>query len=151
MGGFNQGYTYFQGSALQPDGRLVAAGMSWNGSNYDFALARYTTNGRPDSSFNGVGTLAFDLGGGDVAAAVLLQPDGKIIVGGTADNHFAVARFNENGTPDNSFSGDGRQDIPMGFADNFTSMVIQADGKLVIVGSSFTDSNYDSAYFALQD
>lgn len=149
MGGFNQGYTYFHGSALQPDGRLIAAGMSWNGSNYDFALARYTTNGRPDSSFNGNGKLAFDFGGGDMAAAVLLQPDGKIVVGGTSDNHFAVARFNENGTPDNSFSVDGKEVIPMGFADDFTSMVIQADGKLVIVGSSFTDTNYDSAFFAL--
>src|SRR5262245_46840339 len=41
--------------ARQPDGKLVAAGGSNNGSNFDFALARYNPNGSLDTTFNGTG------------------------------------------------------------------------------------------------
>src|SRR5581483_1109729 len=66
---------------LQSDGKLVAAGSSWNGSNFDFALARYDPDGSLDPSFNGTGTLTTQIGGGnDEAFGLALQPDGRIVV-----------------------------------------------------------------------
>src|SRR5437762_2495115 len=53
------------GVAVQADGRIVAAGYSWNGSDYDFALARYNPDGSPDTSFDGDGKLTTPIGTGD--------------------------------------------------------------------------------------
>jgi uncharacterized delta-60 repeat protein len=82
----------------QPDGKLVLAGYSHNGSNFDFALARYNPNGTFDTSFSGNGKQTTGFGGYDAANAVALDADGKIVaVGegrgtdGTSD--FALARY----------------------------------------------------------
>jgi uncharacterized delta-60 repeat protein len=148
-GNFSQGNTRYFASAIQSNGRTVTAGTAWNGTNYDFAVARYTSNGRLDSTFSTDGILMLDFGGNDEAHSVLIQTDGRIVVGGSAANQFAVARFNADGSPDNSFSGDGRQTISIGIDDNLESMALQADGKIVLVGISFSDPNYDSAYFGV--
>src|SRR5262245_9922656 len=57
---------------LQPDGKLVAAGDS---AAYGFALARYNADGSLDSGFNGTGTVGTPIGSGDLADALVLQPD----------------------------------------------------------------------------
>ena len=98
--------------ALQPDGKIVAAGTSRNGTRDDFAVARYNPNGTPDTSFNGTGkvTTAISVDGSD-ARAVLIQPDGKIVVAGASssgpDSNYAVVRYNADGSLDTSFDGDG--------------------------------------------
>jgi len=43
--------------AIQPDGEILVAGRSFNGSDYDFALVRYNTNGLLDSNFDGDGVV----------------------------------------------------------------------------------------------
>ena len=70
--------------ALQPDGKIVVAGMSTASGSYDFALARYLPNGTLDTTFSGDGTVLTDFGSGsrDWAYALALQPDGKIVVAG---------------------------------------------------------------------
>ncbi|HYK44686.1 MAG TPA: hypothetical protein VEV83_05945, partial [Parafilimonas sp.] len=94
-----------QAIAIQSDGKIVAAGFSGHDSlgftrTYDFALARYTQNGQPDSSFGRKGrtTTDFANGGdyGDIANAVSVQADGKIVLAGSAGNDFALARYNNN-------------------------------------------------------
>lgn len=77
------------GAALQPDGKIVAVGLA--GGN--FGIVRYTSNGSLDSTFGTNGIVTTDLGGSDQAYAAVLQPDGKIVAIGTANNDFALARY----------------------------------------------------------
>ncbi len=95
------------GVALQPDGKIVAAGHGGAG----FALARYNTDGSLDSSFDGDGKQTTEFAGG-AAAAVALQGDGKIVAVGRAVGDgmdFALSRYNADGSLDSSFDGDGKQ------------------------------------------
>ena len=149
-GDYKQGYTEFNASAIQTDGKIVAAGFTWNGSNYDFAITRYNTNGSPDSTFSDDGKQTTNNGSqDDKAYSVVIQTDGKIIVAGSSNSQFALARYNTDGSPDNTFSGDGKLTISMGFSDVCQSVALQSDGKIVVAGYTFIDSNYDSAYFAI--
>ena len=69
--------------AIQSDGKIVAAGYSDNGSNYDFALVRYNTDGSLDTSFDSDGKVTTAIGSGDDAAySVAIQSDGKIVAAG---------------------------------------------------------------------
>lgn len=154
--GLNQGYTIYTGSAVQQDKKIIAAGYTWNGSNYDFAITRYNTDGSLDSSFSKDGKQTTDIGSGDdFANSVFLQNDGKIVVAGytNADNvhsYLALVRYNTDGSPDKTFSGDGKQTTNFGFyAEIGGSAAIQSDGKIVIAGSVFTGSNYDSVDIAV--
>ncbi len=71
--------------AIQPDGRIVAAGWSSHSGDVDFALARFTPSGAFDSSFSGNGKLLTDFFGQDDAAlAVAIQPNGRIVAAGTS-------------------------------------------------------------------
>jgi uncharacterized delta-60 repeat protein len=79
---------------IQPDGRIVAAGVAGAAPRRDFALARYNTDGTLDPAFGDGGTVVTDFAGGDDAAwAVTIQPDRKIVVGGLADGDFALVRY----------------------------------------------------------
>ena len=106
----------------------------------DMAVLRFNTNGALDTTFGNFGkaTIDFDQGGGknDYARAVAVQPDGKIVVAGSADGNFALARYAADGTPDSSFSGDGLVTTDLGGTDAGQGVAIQADGKIVVVGSS---------------
>lgn len=126
--------------AIQPDGKLLVAGYTTFGSETNFALARYTAEGTLDNSFSVDGKVTADFGSSNsLGQAVALQPDGKIVVSGSASNgsdeDFAVVRFNSDGTLDNSFSGDGKvtTDFAMS-ADAGNSVAIQPDGKIVVSG-----------------
>ena len=99
------------GVAIQPDGKIVVAGTGGGGN--DMVVARLNADGSPDTSFSPPDGLAFvNFGGNDAANAMALQPDGKIVLVGSTDavgsGDFAVARLNADGTPDTSFSGDGK-------------------------------------------
>ena len=59
--GASQDYGY--SVAVQSDGKIVVAGSSSNGSNDDFAVARYNTNGTLDTSFDGDGKVTTAFGG----------------------------------------------------------------------------------------
>jgi uncharacterized delta-60 repeat protein len=146
---FKRSQTEFRSSVIQDDGKLVAAGLVWNGTNNDFVVARYNVNGKPDSTFDSDGIQTTDFGGKDEAVAVLIQAGGKIVVSGNSDNRFAIARYNADGTPDNLFSGDGKITIPVGFADVAQSAALQADGKILVAGHSFNDANFDSSRLAI--
>ena len=124
--------------AVQSDDKIVAAGYSDD----DFALARYNADGSPDNSFDSDGQLTANFGGNDRAYAVSVQSDGKIVAAGHRDNTFAVARYNANGSPDNSFDGNGRVTTDISgnlVADAAQAVVIQSDGKIVAAGYHSTD------------
>lgn len=127
-----------------PDGKLVVGGYNraTSTSNFDFALVRYTTSGSPDNTFDDDGRVVTAIGpGDDLAYAMVLQPDGKLVLAGTsyngANNDIALVRYNADGSLDTTFSDDGIQTIDFsGSNDNGYSLAIQMDGKLVVAGTS---------------
>jgi uncharacterized delta-60 repeat protein len=74
------------GVAIQPDGAIVAVGqttvMASSPDGADFALARYTPDGKLDPGFGRGGIVTTDIGDNDDALAVALQPDGRIVAVG---------------------------------------------------------------------
>ncbi len=104
-----------QAVAVQPDGKILVAGSSDQGtSGYDFALARYNPDGTLDASFGRGGRVTTDFGrGADKAHALLLQPDGKIVLAGDSaqgatGSDFALARYHADGRLDSSFGNGGK-------------------------------------------
>jgi uncharacterized delta-60 repeat protein len=139
---------------IQADGKIVAAGdyavfCDEEGCYYDFFLARYNANGSLDISFDGDGTVTTELGSYyDVANAVAVQPDGKIVAAGTGYDDagafsFAVVRYNSDGSFDASFDGDGKVTGIFGSFSSATSVVLQSDGKIVVAGTAYdTESDF---------
>jgi uncharacterized delta-60 repeat protein len=129
--------------ALQPDGKIVVAGSTLKGpANFDFAVARINSKGLFDSSFGVGGEVTVDFGGFDMASAVALRPDGKIIVAGRKSNgtngtdDFAVAQFNPDGAVDGSFGVGGKSAADFGGEDSAAAVALQPDGKIVVAGST---------------
>jgi uncharacterized delta-60 repeat protein len=126
--------------AIQPDGKIVAAGRASGTAGFGrFALARYKPNGALDTTFGGDGKVATNFTvGSDWANGVLIQADGKIVAAGTANvGRFALARYNPNGTLDATFSGDGKvtTNLTSG-VDIAAGVASQADGKIVAGGEA---------------
>jgi uncharacterized delta-60 repeat protein len=125
--------------ALQTDGKIVAAGRTSSGS---AQVARLATDGSADTSFGrrGVVNFAFASSGilSSAATTVLVQPDGKLVVGGLAlaassDLYYtSLARFKANGSPDTTFGAGGfvAEDLVGGI----TALGLQRDGKIVVCG-----------------
>lgn len=129
---------------VQPDGKIVVGGwISDTDNNGDraFFLARYHPTGALDDSFGTNGKIIGPVNSGAlVGADIALQPDGKIIaVGDYYPNYgFAVHRYNANGTLDASFGADGVVITPVGENAGAVSVAIQADGKIVLAGYSYS-------------
>jgi uncharacterized delta-60 repeat protein len=132
--------------AVQSDGKIVAAGFAHlvNGD-FDFALARYNTNGTLDTTFGTGGKKTTAFGAPSVAQgnAVAIQKDGKIVLAGlTIVNNianFAVARYNTNGALDSTFGSGGKTVTDFGADDRAFSVALQADGKIVAEGMTGND------------
>ena len=134
--------TFFTGVALQPDGRIVAAGRTTNG--YGCIVVRVNADGARDRTCGmaGSGLVSVD---SRACNAIALQPDGKIVVAGFApDDGYGTSwlmRFLSDGTPDTSFgSGAGEVGISI---DSSTSSPIsaiarQADGAILVAGTAIT-------------
>jgi len=132
---------------LQSDGKILVGGSSWNGSNYDFALVRYNSDGSLDTSFDTDGKVMTDLSSySDYGHSVTVQEDGKILVAGIRFGDFALVRYNSDGALDSSFDTDGKATTDIGLINDVgNSVTVQSDGKILVAGASLTDSNYDFA------
>jgi uncharacterized delta-60 repeat protein len=102
--------------AVQPDGRIVVVGQITRSSVQQpedaITVQRLNRDGSLDTTFNKTGSLTIQTGKSDWPTSVVLQPDGKILVGGgaTANNgsgEFLVARLNANGSLDTTFASKG--------------------------------------------
>ncbi len=145
--------------AVQADGKIVAVGYVDSGNgNYDFAVARYNTDGSLDTTFDGDGIAitAISADGRDEAHAIVIQTDGQIVVAGVTSNtttgtDFVVARYNSsNGSLDTSFNGSGYITTDFGFTnDEVFAVALQSTGKIVVVGQtgSLTDANFALARY----
>lgn len=151
--------------AIQSDGSIVVAGSaSGKNGDGDFAVARLTKSGGMDGAFSGDGrkTVALDRGASneDGATGVVVQSDGSIMIGGytqvssTGDFDFAVARLTSEGDLDTLFAIEGKKSIPFNYGgsdyDSANSMVMQSDGKIVIVGSSTKSDPQDTDFAAVR-
>lgn len=123
--------------AIQPDGKILAAGASaTNGVENYLELARYTADGTLDPTFHGGGWLGMS---GCAARRLLVQPDGKILVTGFDTNsgsgQFEVYRFNTDGYPDPAFHSYGFTRFPVGTGiSHATSLALQPDGRIILAG-----------------
>jgi uncharacterized delta-60 repeat protein len=126
--------------AIQPDGKILLGGSCFNGDNYDFCIARFNSNGTLDTSFGSSGKVIQPIGSSsDFGQSLVIQPDGKILLGGYCDNvgrYFCIARFNSDGTLDTSFGTGGKliQNIISSFFDYGYSLAVQPDGKILLGG-----------------
>ena len=132
----------------QPDGKLVAAGLHIDAATLgaDFAAARVTADGLLDPTFDGDGMLVVDIDGGDdIAGSVALQADGKLVMAGLTlpigDGlpDAALVRVDANGGIDDTFGTAGRSVLELGNESLLTSVLTQADGKIVATGMRGTD------------
>lgn len=128
-----------QDVALEPDGRILTAGQGFQGNS--MLLVRSSPSGPFEKWFNGLTTLFAEFGAPAIANAVARQPDGRIVLGGSAAGQMATARVGADGSPDAGFGPGGKRTIgfPEGDADAF-SMALQGDGKVVLVGAAGTSA-----------
>ncbi len=129
---------------VQRDGKIVTPANTEGG----VAFTRFMPDGSLDRSFgsNGVRTL----GGGLGAREAVLQPDGKIVVGVVGSGSFRVARFRSDGSLDSSFGRGGLASVRMGRSATVSNLALQADGKIVAVGTSDSSPAYGGgAKFAI--
>ena len=115
--------------AIQSDGKILLGGSS----DFSFALLRYNADGTLDGTFGLGGEVITAVGSSGEAYSLSIQNDTKIVLGGYADASFALVRYNNDGTLDNSFGIGGKV---IGNTGKGNSMHIQGDGKIVIGGSS---------------
>jgi uncharacterized delta-60 repeat protein len=137
--------------AIQENGRIVAAGFSHSGSDWDIALVRYSTSGALDTSFGTSGVVTTSIGpGDDYAQAVAIQEDGRIVAAGHAhsgsDDDFAVVRYTTSGALDTTFGNSGVVTTPIGPShDRAYDVAIQEDGRIVAAGFAHSGSDWDIA------
>jgi uncharacterized delta-60 repeat protein len=134
-----------------PNGSILVAGYAYNGSNYDYCIVKYNSDGSLDTSFgvNGIKVIDYNTSY-DIGFTMDVMPDGRFMVGGytwtTGDKDWLVARYNADGSLDNTFDNDGWAITAVSaFDDNLYSIKIQPDGKAVAAGSSSNGSNFDIA------
>ena len=128
----------------QSDGKVLVAGTS--SAAKGFTLVRLNSNGSLDETFGtrGVANAAFSTLGGGGSHAMVLQPDGKIVVGGASEqafnapdkSQFALARFNPDGSLDAGFGASGTVTTPAGTSASIDAVALQSDGKIVVAGTS---------------
>src|SRR5919198_1971008 len=150
MTDFNNSTDIANAVALQADGKLVVAGTTYTDNDFsgeDFAIARYNTDGSLDASFGNNGRVTTDFPGlAAVISAVVVQPDGKIVVAGGAFplftflGDFKVARYNPDGSLDTSFGAGGIvTTIFPGDGSYAFALALQSDGKIIAAGTDFVD------------
>lgn len=152
---FGSPWEFATSVAVQPDGKIVAAGGSLVGWFNDFALARYNTDGTLDASFGTGGKVLTDFGVTAQAYSMAVQPDGQIVVAGEANidggYNFELVRYNSDGTLDAGFGTGGKVTTDFGlreqgfsYAEGY-SLAIQPDGKLVVAGAAFIGAGFEAA------
>ena len=135
--------------ALQADGKIVLVGRTAQipgtpNFEYNFAVMRFNSNGSLDTGFNGSGILVVgDPGVEESAYAVVVQADGKILIGGlrspSANNaNFLLKRINADGTPDMSFGSSGTTITTASQQYHYIqTLALQSDGKILAGGNSY--------------
>jgi uncharacterized delta-60 repeat protein len=153
---------------LQPDGKIVVVGTnnpSWfQSSGDDFAVMRFNADGSRDTGFGSGGLAVTNFGGSiDLARAAVLTSDGKILVTGvtfgtsSTAGTIDLARYNSDGTPDNTFGTGGIRSYfygPVNSSPHVTNLAVLPDGKFIVlthtVAARFSpDGTFDTSFGSL--
>jgi len=127
-------------TVIQSDGKILVAGSTTNGSDSDFALARYTSAGVLDTTFGTGGVVTTSIGTSyDYCETVAVQTNGKIIVGGmtyngSSYNDVALIRYNANGAIDTSFGTNGVVTHTLGIETVCKKVIILPNGNILAGG-----------------
>ncbi len=138
-----------RGVVVQPNQKIVLSGFATNGSERQFALARFNVDGSLDLTFDQDGKVVLDLGSTSEAFKVAQQADGKIVAVGDSRPQnsldFTAVRLNpSNGSLDNSFGNNGVVRVDFGFTDRAIDLAIDEENIFVCgaVVKSQTDSDF---------
>jgi len=140
--------------AQQADGKLIIVGSGLAaGEPFNAAVLRLNVDGTLDPTFGSNGVAVIDISPGyDDGYAMLLQPDGKIVVAGSAepnetDFDFAIARLDADGSIDETFGNGGSTVLDLGGSDDIaTGVALVEDGRVVVAGYSNANTDYDFAF-----
>jgi uncharacterized delta-60 repeat protein len=134
-----------------PDNSIILAGYSDCSNNNNFALARFSSEGIPDSSFGYTGMITVPLSvQKNYSSVIRVQPDGKIISAGYSDSQFTLFRYDRDGFLDSNFGDAGK--VILKFSDKINKLqdiFIQEDGKILVCGKVTSDTNSESILFRL--
>ena len=169
--GPNGGYVTYSTSGSQEslfdvlvkeDDSFYVAGYGNHGiSSFDFLLVSFTAEGQVDSSYgpNGTGSTRASWGGRDLGLAATLQDDGRVVMAGRYRSnasgdpiveHFGVARFNPDGSMDDSFGDGGRATVLIeGSYESAHSVKVDPEGNLFVAGSVTGNEGTDGHDFGL--
>lgn len=133
--------------ALDTNGLLIAAGSNWNDQP---KVLRFDTTGQRDLSFGDAGVATHD-GGVEVSLQdVIVQEDGKILLGGHSRNpiegwDFVLLRFDADGTVDDGFGTGGVVISNFSTRDRMRTLILQPDGRIVAAGDTGPNSSHRTA------
>ncbi|MES2543564.1 MAG: T9SS type A sorting domain-containing protein [Bacteroidota bacterium] len=122
---------------IQTDGKFIISHQISSCSGSCTMNVRYNSNGSIDTSYGTNGVVPDFFG----SSQIFLQPDNKIIKGGSYSNHFAITRYNIDGSVDNTFGTNGIINTTIGNSSGIAKTALTPDGKLVAAGSSFNGYN----------
>ncbi len=137
--------------AIQDDAKILAGGFSLSSfTSPSFLLLRYTPDGMLDPNFGDGGIVRTSIESGSEGRALLIQDDGKIILGGSSKRFINLARYTKDGSLDSSFGVDGKviTDFEGFYNEKCMAMVFQDDGKIIVGGYGQHQSN-DRPHFLL--
>src|SRR5262249_8909528 len=122
-----------QAITLQSDGKAIVA--SENSSDNGWFVQRFNTDGTLDTTFGGGLVNTTGLGGFSVPFRAIVQPDGKILVGGKVSHGTGAAipvRYNSNGTLDTTFGVGGKADLTRLTNSWVTDIALRPDGRILL-------------------
>lgn len=140
--------------AIQHDGKFVAVAAynyDFPGIAFAFLVARFNSDGSPDTSFATNGWTTLNVGANSAPSAVVVQPDGNILVAGWGDvdgfRGFTLVRYTSGGSLDNTFGTAGISHTVFPFADGsiLNDIVLQPDGKIIAAGEAYSGGQADFA------
>ncbi len=141
--------------ALQPDGKILLAGEGYANDKRNVCVVRYNSNGGLDASFGTGGIALFAIGtGDDRTESISLQSDGKILTCGYfddgVDDQTYVARFNTDGSVDNTFGNNGRATLDIGGNNDRLKDLYLLDNGNILAGGFTTNSSNETDYLILR-
>ena len=139
---FGGNYDAIEGLAVSGDGKIYAVGVG--GSSNGFAIARYLPNGTLDTSFSDDGKLTIDYAAGTPAIAPLSGGMSLVAFSTASPAGISIARLKNDGSYDASFGTGGGTLLALdGVTAEIGEMLIQPDGKIVVIGCGFFSGNWD--------
>ena len=133
------------GMAVQSDGKVIMVGGTFS----DWLMARFNADGTIDKTFGDEGTVRTNMvpNKQEESLAVTIQPDNKIVVAGYSGLVIALARFNADGSPDDTFDGDGK--VISGVLGRAFAVAIDGNDRIVVAGDVLKSNPTDPSDFVV--